>query len=58
MSNEYSWSSSRDREAYRLPGPDRLGWWAALAMMASILLHVIVFFWLDQLKIAFKFRRS
>ncbi len=41
-----------------MPGPDRLGWWAALAMMASVLLHVIVFFWLDQLKIAFKFEEA
>lgn len=41
-----------------MPGPDRLGWWAAVAMLMSILLHVIVFFWLDQMKIAFKFEQA
>jgi OOP family OmpA-OmpF porin len=41
-----------------LPGPDHLGWWAAVAMLVSILLHVIVFFALDQMKIAFKFEQA
>jgi outer membrane protein OmpA-like peptidoglycan-associated protein len=58
VANAYSWSSSRDAGAYRLPGPDHLGWWAALAMLVSILLHVIVFFALDQMKIAFKFEQA
>jgi outer membrane protein OmpA-like peptidoglycan-associated protein len=56
MAGEYSWSASRDTGAYRLPGPDRLGWWAAVAMLLSILLHVVAFFALDQLKIVFDFR--
>lgn len=42
--------------AYRLPGPDHLGWWAAVAMLLSILLHVVLFFALDQLKIVFDFQ--
>jgi OOP family OmpA-OmpF porin len=58
MSESYSWSASRSGGAYRLPGPDRLGWWAAAAMFFSILLHVIVFFALDQMKIAFKFEEA
>lgn len=41
-----------------MPGPDHLGWWAAVAMLVSILLHVVVFFWLDQMKIAFKFEQA
>lgn len=58
MADVYSWSSSRDNGGSRLPGPDRLGWWATAAMLMSILLHVIVFFMLDQLKIAFKFEEA
>jgi outer membrane protein OmpA-like peptidoglycan-associated protein len=56
MAGEYSWSASRDTGAYRLPGPDHLGWWAAVAMLLSILLHVVAFFALDQLKIVFDFQ--
>ncbi len=41
-----------------MPGPDHLGWWAAVAMLLSILLHVVVFFALDQMKIAFKFEQA
>ena len=58
MAETYSWSASRGGGAYRLPGPDRLGWWAAVAMLLSVLLHVIVFFALDEMKIAFKFEQA
>jgi OmpA-OmpF porin, OOP family len=58
MAEGYSWSTSRSAGIYRLPGPDRLGWWAAVAMLLSILLHVIVFFMLDRMKIAFKFEEA
>ncbi len=58
MSDGYSWSASRDSGAYRLPGPDHLGWWAAVAMLMSILLHVVVFFALDRMKIALKFEEA
>lgn len=58
MAGEYSWSASRETGAYRLPGPDRLGWWAALAMVLSILLHVVAFFALDHLKIVFDFQTT
>ncbi len=58
MSDGYSWSATRDSSGYRLPGPDHLGWWAAVAMLLSILLHVVVFFALDQMKIAFKFKEA
>lgn len=57
MESEYSWSASRSTGAYSLPGPDHLGWWAAVAMLLSILLHVILFFALDQMKIAFNFEQ-
>ena len=59
MSDGFSWSDTRDSGApYRLPGPDHLGWWAAVAMLVSILLHVVVFFALDQMKIALKFEEA
>lgn len=58
MSGGYSWSETRTGGSYRLPGPDRLGWWAAVAMLLSILLHVVVFFALDRMKIAIKFEEA
>lgn len=56
MANGYSWSELREGGAYRLPGPDHLGWWAAFAMLISVILHVVAFFALDQMKIAFDFQ--
>src|SRR6478735_1538531 len=53
-----TWNTARDRKASRLPGPDHLGWWAAVAMAVSIVLHIILFFALDQFKIAFKFQEA
>jgi OmpA-OmpF porin, OOP family len=53
-----SWNESRAASNSRLPGPDRLGWWAAVAMLVSILLHVVAFFTLDRLKIAFQFSEA
>lgn len=53
MEQEFRWSSARDADGYRLPGPDHLGRWAAVAMVVSVLLHVVLFFSLDRVKIAF-----
>ena len=58
MANGYSWSDARHGGTYRLPGPEHLGWWAAVAMLVSILLHVAVFFALDRMKIALHFEQS
>jgi OmpA-OmpF porin, OOP family len=52
MEQEYRWSDMRDADGYRLPGPEHLGRWATAAMFVSILLHVLVFFALDHVKIA------
>lgn len=52
MEQEFRWSDTRDADGYRLPGPEHLGRWATAAMLVSILLHVVVFFALDQVKIA------
>jgi len=52
MEQEYRWSDTRAVDGYRLPGPEHLGRWATAAMLVSILLHVLVFFALDHVKIA------
>ncbi len=58
MEQEFRWSAARDADGYRLPGPDHLGRWAAVAMVVSVLLHVVLFFSLDQVKIAFGIMKS
>lgn len=58
MANVYSWSKEREDDTYHLPGPDHLGWWAAAAMLASVLLHVVLFFVLDRFQIALPFAKA
>jgi outer membrane protein OmpA-like peptidoglycan-associated protein len=58
MAEGYSWSDLRGGGTYRLPGPEHLGWWATVAMLVSILLHIGVFFALDQMKIALRFEQA
>lgn len=58
MARGNTWNSARDGAVYRLPGPDRLGWWAGLAMVLSVLLHIGVFIALNRTKIAFKFEEA
>lgn len=57
MEQEYRWSDTRDADGYRLPGPEHLGRWAAAAMLVSVLLHVLVFFALDHVKVALGLQR-
>lgn len=52
MEQDYRWSDVRDTGGYRLPGPEHLGRWATAAMLVSVLLHVLVFFALDHVKLA------
>lgn len=58
MPEGYSWSDMRGGGTYRLPGPEHLGWWAAVAMLFSILLHIAVFVVLDHMKIALRFEQA
>jgi OmpA-OmpF porin, OOP family len=58
MEQDLRWSDARDAESYRQPGPDHLGRWAAVAMVVSVLLHVVLFFSLDKVKIAFGLMKS
>jgi OmpA-OmpF porin, OOP family len=58
MADGYSWTEQRGGGGYRMPGPEHLGWWAGVAMLLSILLHVIVFFVLDHMKIALRFEEA
>lgn len=41
-----------------MPGPEYLGWWAAAALLVSILLHVALFFALDYFKITLSFSEA
>lgn len=58
MDDGYSWSDLRGGAAYRLPGSEHIGWWAAVAMLVSILLHVAAFFAMDRMKIALHFEAA
>ncbi len=58
MEQEYRWSDTRDVGGYRLPGPENLGRWATVAMLVSLLLHVLVFFALDHVRIALGIQQS
>jgi OmpA-OmpF porin, OOP family len=58
MAEGYSWSELRDGGSYRLPGPEHIGWWAAVAMLLSLLLHVAVFLALDRMKIAVRYEHA
>ena len=58
MADGYSWSAFRDGSTYRLPGPEHIGWWAGVAMLLSILLHVGVFLVLDHMKIALRYEQA
>ncbi len=41
-----------------MPGPDHLGWWAGVAMLVSLFLHLVVFLVLDQFQIGQKFSQG
>lgn len=58
MASGYSWSNERREDTYHLPGPEHIGWWAAAAMVASVLLHIVLFFALDRLQISLPFREA
>lgn len=58
MAEGYSWNDARDGGTYRLPGPEHLGWWATVALLVSLLLHVVLFLALDYLKIALPFSQT
>jgi outer membrane protein OmpA-like peptidoglycan-associated protein len=51
----YTWREMRESTPLRLPGPDNLGWWAAVAFFIAIILHVAAFFALGHIKIALGF---
>lgn len=51
MATGYSWSVTRGG-SYQPPASNRLGWWAVVAMIGSLLLHVAVFFALEKMKVA------
>ncbi len=58
MAQVSSWREQRGGATYRLPGAEHIGTWATIAMLVSLLLHVGVFFFLDNLKIAIGFQEA
>lgn len=58
MAEGYSWNYARGRDRNRLPGPEHLGWWAAVAMLLSICLHGLVFFLLERMEVAWSFQEA
>ncbi len=53
-----SWRAMRESTASRLPGPDNLGWWAGIAFLVAVILHVAAFFALGHIKIALGFQEA
>jgi len=49
----YTWQDARGQSAYRLPGPENLGWWVAVAVALAILVHVALFIALGRIYVHF-----
>jgi len=58
MADGYSWNYARGRDSNKLPGPEHLGWWAALALVLSICLHAAIYFLLERMEIVWSFQHA
>ncbi len=58
MAEGYSWNYVKSDRGNRLPGPEHLGWWAVVAMVVSIVLHILVFLALNRMEIALSFHQA
>lgn len=58
MADGYSWNYARGRDRNKLPGPEHLGWWAALALLLSIALHGLIFLMLERMEIIWSFKQA
>jgi len=58
VDNGYTWRESRAAKPLRLPGPDNMGWWVAVAFFVAVILHVAAFFALGHIKIGQGFAPS
>ncbi len=58
VTNDPSWRKSGGSAVYREPSHDHFGWWVIAALLLSVLLHVVAFFALDQVKIVLGFPNS
>ncbi|MDB6079197.1 MAG: hypothetical protein JWO82_2944, partial [Akkermansiaceae bacterium] len=52
MANAYGWRGSRETIAPRTASSDNLGWWAGVAFLAAIIIHVVAFLALGRIQIA------
>jgi OmpA-OmpF porin, OOP family len=58
VANEYSWRKAGGQTVYRQPAQEHFSWWVMAALLLSLLLHVVAFFALDQVKIVLGFPTS
>ncbi len=58
MDNGYTWREARAAKPLRLPGPDNMGWWVAVAFFVAVILHVAAFFALGHIKIGQAFQAA
>ena len=58
MADGYSWNYARGKDRNKLPGPEHLGWWAALALLLSVALHGVIFVLLERMEIAWSFNQA
>lgn len=58
MAEGYSWNYARGRDRNKLPGPEHLGWWAGLALILSVCLHIAIYFLLERMEIAWSFQQA
>lgn len=58
MADGYSWNYARGSDRNKLPGPEHLGWWAALALLLSIGLHGVIYVMLERMEIAWSFQHA
>lgn len=58
MAEGYSWNYARGRDRNKLPGPEHLGWWAGLALILSIALHIAIYILLERMEVAWSFQQA
>lgn len=55
MEEPFNWRDVRGGGPARLPGPDHLGWWVAVAVVVAFGLHLVAFLALGKVRVALGF---
>ncbi len=58
MAESYSWRDRQFDRPTRLPGPDHLGWWVAVAFLLAVLIHIAAFLTLGHVRVALGFEAA